>query len=141
MSESRDLPGDPSGSREAPDKFLSSYLTSKGPYQFPQRSHQLVDLALKKILVGVLVDHGSIEECLASALLQSIPDDISLWLDDIDALLLPASKKHLLKAFKAYVCWYQIHRGRLPSFASMTKEKFDSFICSNNWDAESLFGV
>ena len=130
----RDVPGDPSGSREAPDKF-------KRPYQLPQRPHQLVDPALKKILVGVLVDDGSIEECLAYDFLMSIPDVLSLPLAFIDALSLSAAKKHLLKVFKGYVWWYHIQTGRLPSFPSLTKEMFDSFRSSPHWDPEALFGV
>ena len=141
MPKTRYVPGDPIGSRERPDKSLRAPLSTKRPYQLPQRSHQLVDPALKKILVGVLDDDGSIEECLASALWQSIPDAVSLWLDDIDALSLPASKKYLLKAFKGYVWWHQIHYGKVPSFASMTKQEFDSFLCSRHWDPMSLFGV
>ena len=73
--------------------------------------------------------------------MQSIPDVVSQSLDDIDALSLPAFKKYLLKAFKGYVWWYQIHNGRLPPFASMTREKFDSFLSSHHWDPLSLFGV
>ena len=116
-------------------------MTPRRPYQLPQRSHQLVDPVLKKILVGVLSDDGSIEEGLVSALLMSILDVVSQSLDDIDALSLPAFKKYLLKAFKGYVWWYQIYNGRLPPFASMTREKFDSFLCSHHWDPMSLFGV
>ena len=144
MSVPRDVPDDPSGSREASDKFLSSYFAPKRscpPTQRLQTSHQLLDPALKKILVGVLGDDGSIQECLASAFLQSIPDVVSQSLDDIDALSLPAFKKYLLKAFKGYVWWYQIYNGRLPPFASMTREKFDSFLSSHHWDPMSLFGV
>ena len=144
MSVPRDVPDDPSGFREAPDKFLRNYFAPKRscpPTQRLQTSHQLLDPALKKILVGVLGDDGSIQDCLASAFLQSIPDVVSQSLDDIDALSLPASKKYLLKVFKGYVWWYQIYNGRLPSFASMTREKFDSFLCSHHWDPMSLFGV
>ena len=144
MSVPRDVPDDPSGSREAPDKFLRHYFAPKRsclPTQRFQTSHQLLDPALKKILVGVLGDDGSIQDCLASAFLQSIPDVVSQSLDDIDALSLPAFKKYLLKAFKGYVWWYQIYNGRLPPFASMTREKFDSFLSSHHWDPMSLFGV
>ena len=140
----RDIPDEPSGFREAPDKFQRNYFAPKRscpPTQRLQTSHQLLDPALKKILVGVLGDDGSIEECLASALWQSIPDIVSLWLDEIDALSLPALKKYLLQAFKGYVWWYQIHYERVPSFASMTKQEFDSFLCSQHWDPMSLFGV
>ena len=95
MSVPRDVPDDPSGSREASAKFLSSYSVSKRSSQVPQRPqtcHQLLDPALKKILVGVLGDDGSIQECLASAFLQSIPDVVSQSLDDIDALSLPVQE-------------------------------------------------
>ena len=144
MSVPRDVPDDPSGSREAPDKSQRNYFAPKRscpPTQRLQTSHQLLDPALKKILVGVLGDDGSIQDCLASAFLQSIPDVVSQSIDDIDALSLPASKKYLLKAFKGYVWWYQIYNGRLPLFASMTREKFDSFLSSHHWDPMSLFGV
>ena len=140
----RDIPDEPSGFREAPDKSLRNYFAPKRscpPTQRLQISHQLLDPALKKILVGVLGDDGSIEECLVSALWQSIPYVVSLWLDGIDALSLPAPKKYLLKAFKGYVWWYQIYNGRLPPFASMTREKFDSFLSSHHWDPMSLFGA
>ena len=33
------------------------------------------------------------------------------------------------------------HRQEHPSFASMTKEMFDSFQSSHHWDPEALFGV
>ena len=144
MTKPRDVPDDPSGFREAPDKLLQNHFAPKRscpPTQRLQTSHQLLDPALKKILVGVLGDDGSIQECLASAFLQSIPDVVSQSLDDIDALSLPAFKKYLLKAFKGYVWWYQIYNGRLPPFASMTREKFDSFLSSHHWDPMSLFGV
>ena len=65
MSVPRDVPDDPSGSREAPDKFLRSHLTPRRPYQLPQISYPLMDPVLKKILVGVLGDDGSIEEALS----------------------------------------------------------------------------
>ena len=141
MSASRDVPDDPCGSREPSDKFLSSHLAPKRISQLPQRFNHLMDPALKKILVEVLGDDGCIEECLVSALLHSIPDVVSLWLDDIDALSLPAPKKYLLKAFKGFVWWYQVDHGGVPCFASITKEKFDSFLSSHHWDPMKLFGV
>ena len=92
-----------------------------------------MDPVLKKILVGVLGDDGSIEEGLVSALLMSIPDVVSQSLGDLDALSLSASKRYLLKPFKYYVLWYHIYHRGPPCFASMTKEEFDSFVCSHHW--------
>ena len=118
MSMPRDVPDDPSWSREAPDKFLRNYFAPKRsclPTQRLQRSHQLVDPALKKILVGVLGDDGSIEECLISALLMSIPDVVSQSLGDLDALSLSASQRYLLKAFKGSVWWHHIYQGEPPA--------------------------
>ena len=141
MFKPRAVPDDYSEPREAPDKFLRPHLTPRRPYQLPQRSYQLVDPVLKKILVGVLGDDGSIEECLVSALLMSIPDVVSQSLGDLDALSLSASKRYLLKAFKGYVWWHHIYQGGPPCFASMTKEEFDSFVGSHHWDPKCLFGV
>ena len=107
MFKPRDVPDVPRGSREATDK-------SQRPYLLPQTSYQLMDPALKKILVGVLGDDGSIEDSLATALLKSILDSVSLSLVDIDVLQLPAAKKYLLKAFKVYVWWYDFQTGRPP---------------------------
>ena len=141
MSKSRDVPDDHSGSREAPDKFLQPHLAPRRPYQPPQRFYQLVDPALKKILVGILGDDGSIKDSLASALWKTIPDVISQYLDGIDALSLPATKKYLLKTLKGYFWWYHIQTGRPPSFASITREKFDSFRNGQDWNPETLFGA
>ena len=58
-----------------------------------------MDPALKNILVEVLGNDGSIEECLVSALLMSIPDVVSQSLGDLDALSLPASQRYLLRPF------------------------------------------
>ena len=74
-----------------------------------------MDPVLKKILVGVLSDDGSIEECLVSALLMSIPDVVSLSLGDLDALSLSASQRYLLKAFKSYIWWRHIYQGGPPA--------------------------
>ena len=100
-----------------------------------------MDPVLKKILVGVLGDNGSIEECLVSTWLMSIPDVVSLSLGELDALSLSASQRYLLKAFKGYVWWHHIYQGGPPCFASMTKQEFDSFVCSHRWDPNCLFRV
>ena len=62
-----------------------------------------MDPALQRIL-GVLGDDGSIEECLVSAWLMSIPDAVSLSLGDLDALSLSASQRYLLKVSRVMFC-------------------------------------
>ena len=118
----------------SPEKMLQKPKLANGAYPSSQRSYKLVDTVLNRIVDEVLGDGGSIEECLASALVMSIPDVVSQSLGDLDALFLSASERYLLKAFKGYVWWHHIYQGGSPCFASRTKEKFDSFLCSHHWN-------
>ena len=119
-----------------------------------------LDPTLLKILQDVMGDTGVLEEFLREDDLGSIQDVLSLTLEQIDQLTMPASrmktwsgpkdpdlpwetlslgKQGILKAFKGYVWWYHINHGYPPAFGFIQKTDFDDFRISLHWNPEALF--
>ena len=119
-----------------------------------------LDPTLLKILQDVMGDTGVLEESLREHDLGSIQDVLSLTLEQIDELTMPASrmktrsgskdpdlpreplslgKRGILKAFKGYVWWYHINHGYPPAFGFIQKTDFDDFRISSHWNPEALF--
>ena len=125
-----------------------------------------MDLALQRILQEVLNDRaGIIGEALRTHCIYGIDELISLTLPQMQALTmirigvktrsqqvsvseegkqLPREPLALgfvgaLHCFKGYIWWYMLGQGKRPDFASLSRDDFNDFRISPNWNPEILF--